>query len=354
MKPFISAVAVLSLGAVPLFAQSSSVYTNFIRQVQFPALEDGSYLEKDVSVESAGSQLSSWPITSGGARFELWALRTAHQSEYLLDSSFVGTYTPTATVSIVTEDPYTTIPRTRADKSFDVFVTVNGLLAGEGYPAAAKGVNFLHHVQSYGTDGTGENINKDNATLFDTVPISTNITTSTKQGTYVVHVPATDLTKARGEERFSIYSLDDYQVPASQLASKYVQIWPMAEGEISGIKDGDLVRFEVPQITVTFKDLYPGSKSYLQAYSGGWIPGKVGAVNLSSYTPNSDAVPLNKVLTIPSSSWNDILDKDGTWTIEMVTETPWGIEPVEKPGKSYVTVVVDRSIKVNSNISTSE
>jgi hypothetical protein len=353
MKPFIPAVAVLSLGAGPLCAQSESVYTNFIRQVQFPALENGEYLEKDVSVESIGTQLSPLAITSGGARFELWAVRTSHQSEYLLDSSFVGTYVPTASVSISTEDPYTTIPRTRADRAFTVNVTVSGLLTGDtlpdgtAIPDAAKKVNFLHHVQSYGAGGTGENINRDNATLSETTTITSNV--EAQQQSYVVTIPASDLTKVRGEERFSLYSLDDYQAPASQLASQFVQIWPVADGSISGITNGQKVLFAMPQISLTLNDLYPKSSTYLQAYKGNAVLGTTGTVVPGSSIELSDTVPKSEVLTLTSSSWNEILDKDGVWTLELVTKTPFDTVRL-----AYVTFTLDRTIEVNSNITTSD
>jgi len=352
MKPFIPMAAVLSLGAVPLFAQSESVYTNFIRQVQFPALEDGTNLEIDVSVPSSGSQLSPWAIDSGGARFELWAVRNAHQSEYLLSEGFVGSYIPTAKVEILTEDSYPTIPRTRADRPFSVKVTVGGLLAGatlpsgDPIPAAAKSVNFLHHVQSYGEGGTGENINPDNATLLETTSLTENV--EDKALPCVVMVPASDLTKARGEERFSIYSLDDYQAPASSLASAKVQIWPMSDGSISGITENQKVLFAMPQITLTLNDLYPDSSTYLQAYRGTWASGKTGYVVPGSSIEWKSTIPKSDVLTLTSNSWDNILDADGVWTIELVTKTIF-----DTLSLGHVTFTLDRTIEVKGNITTS-
>jgi hypothetical protein len=352
MKPLIPMVTVLSLGAVPLFAQSESVYTNFIRQVQFPALEDGTNLEKDVSVESSGSQLSPLAIDSGGARFELWAVRNAHQSEYLLASSFVGSYIPTAKVTIETEDTYPTIPRTRADRPFKVMVTVSGLLSGatlpsgEPVPDAAKSVNLLHHVQSYGAGGTGETINRDNATLLETSSLTENV--ENKLLPCVVMVPASDLTKARGEERFSIYSLNDYQAPASSLSSERVEIWPMSDGSISGITENQKVLFAMPQITLTLNDLYPDSSTYLQAYQGAWASGKTGYVVPGSSIEWKSTVPKSDVLTLTSNSWDNILDADGVWTIELVTKTIF-----DTLSLGHVTFTLDRTIEVKGNITTS-
>jgi hypothetical protein len=361
MKPLIPAVALLSMGAGPLFAQSSSVYTNFIRQVDYPALPNGEYTYKQIdNIPSSGSQISPEKVADGGALFQLWATRAAHQTEYLLASSFVGTYVPRASVSIETDDDYTTIPRTRADRSFRVKVTVSGLLSGDTLgdgtpiPEAAKSVNLLRHWQSYGQGGTGENINRDNATLFETVSIKENVTDNVT--IYDVIIPASDLTKVRGEERFSVYSLEDYyagttKLPASELASKFVQIWPVADGAISGIESGQKVLFAMPQITLTLNDLYPESSTYLQAYKGKWEPGKVGIVVPGSSIELNDTVPKSEVLTLTSSTpWNEILTEDGEWTLELVTKTPF--DTVSLDHKS--AFVFDSTIEVNSNITTSD
>lgn len=359
MKPLIPAIALLSIGAGPLFAQSSSVYTNFIRQIHYPAQADGSYLYEQVDVESSGSQLSPKAIASGGALFQLWAVRAAQQAEYLLGSSFVGTYVPSAKLTIETEDDYTTIPRTRADRSFTVKVTVSGLLSGDTMadgttiPDAAKSVNLRHHVQSYGEGGTGQNINRENATLFETVSLTENVTN--KEFSYEVIIPASDLTKVRGEERFSLYTLEDYyagttKLPASELSSQFVQIWPMADGEITGIVDSQPVLFAMPQITLTLNDLYPDSSTYLQAYKGKWESGKIGVVVPGSSIEVKDTVPKSTVLTLTATSWNDILDEDGEWTLELVTKTPFDTVSLD-----HVSAFkLDRTIEVNSNITTSE
>jgi hypothetical protein len=358
MNLFKPTLAVLSLSAGSSFAQSSSVYTNFIRQIHYPAMENGEYSYEQIDVEPSGSQLSPQKIADGGALFQLWATRPAHQSEYLLASSFVGTYVPRATLSIETEDPYPTIPRTRADRSFKVKVTVGGLLSGDTLadgttiPLAAKSVNFLHHIQSYGA-GTGENINRDMATQLDPVSISTN--TDNQEYNYLVSIPAADLTKVRGEERFSIYTLEDYyagsiKLPASELASQFVQIWPVADGKISGIAGGQKVLFAMPQITLTLNDLYPDSSTYLQAYKGAWQSGKVGVVVPGSSLELNDTVPKSEVLTLTSTSWNEILDQDGEWTLELVTKTPFDTVSLDHVS----AFVLDRTIEVNSHISTSE
>jgi len=116
-------------------------YTNFIRQVQFPT-----GVAWDVTVAASGTQLSQLAIDPGGARFELSAVKSTPLTSYLLNSVYVGTYIPVSTVAISSEDPYTLIPRTRADRPFSVDITVGGLLNGVTDPDPAKSVKFLRHV----------------------------------------------------------------------------------------------------------------------------------------------------------------------------------------------------------------
>jgi len=133
-----------------LLAQNGSTFTNIIRQVQLP---DGP--DWDVGVAASGAVLSPLAIDPGGARFELWTVKATPLTEYLLDSRYVGTYVPLGNLRVRSEDPYTTIPRTRADRPFYVDVTINGLLSDAGAPDAAKNIKFLRHVQSYGAGGHG-------------------------------------------------------------------------------------------------------------------------------------------------------------------------------------------------------
>ncbi len=313
-------------------------YTNFIRQVQYP---DG--IQYDVSVASNGEQLSSLAINPGGARFELWTVKSSPLTSYLLATQYVGTYVPLATVALRSEDSYAPIRRTRADRPFYVDVTVSGLLSGASDPVASKSVTFLHHVQSYGAGGNGDAVDRSAATLLEQSTINTN---GSQTLTYAVNsVPGAVRTKVRGEQRFSVYSLADTNAPASELASKFIQIWPVADASIAGIVDGQLLRFLIPQLTLTLNDLYPNSSTYAQVYKGAAVLGTSGAIVPGSSFVVSDTVPLNKVLTI--TNWESVLTSDGQWTMEIVTVTPFGVERL-----TSVTFNVNRTIKVNGNVTT--
>jgi hypothetical protein len=324
-----------------LLAQNGSTFTNIIRQVQLP---DGP--DWDVGVAASGAVLSPLAIDPGGARFELWTVKASPLTEYLLDSRYVGTYVPLGNLVVRSEDPYPTIPRTRADRPFYVDVTINGLLSDAGAPDAAKNIKFLRHVQSYGAGGTGVAINRDLATLHSQVMMTQN---GTQNLTYVINeVPGADRAKVRGEERFTLFSLPDYQVPeGSQLASQFIQIWPVADGSLAGIANNQMIRFSLPAVTVTLNDLYPSSHTYAQVYKGAPQLGVTGTIVPGSSLLINDTIPVSRVLTL--TNYDAVFDEDGQWTMELVTETPFGLERMH-----YVTFHLDRTIQMNSSVNTVE
>jgi hypothetical protein len=336
-----------SLILLPLFvssahAQSGVDYTNWLRQVQLP-----SGVLWDVSVTGEGEILSPLAIDPGGARFELWTIRADPLTVYLLDTKYVGTYVPMADVTIISEDPntYNATPRTRADRPFIVDVNVTGLLSGDGVPEASKSVKLLRHVQSYGAGGTGDGINRNLATLIDQRTLVNN---AIHRLSYAINsIPGADRTKVRGEERFSVFSQADYQAPESQLSSLYIQVWPVADGSISGLTPNQLIRFDLPAITLTLNDLYPDSRTYAQVYKGNPVLGTQGTVVPGSALIVYEAVPQNRVLTV--SNWDAALTSDGRWTIELLTATPFGIDRL-----AYVSFDVDRTIETNGTFTTIE
>ena len=328
----------LATGA--LAPAQTATYTNFIRQVQMPTA-----VQWDATVAASGTQLSSLAIDPGGARFELWTVKSSPLTSYLLDTKYVGTYVPMATVVIRSEDPYPTIPRTRADRPFYADVTLTGLLNGATDPAASKSVTLLHYVQSYGTGGTGVSLDRTQATLLTQASVTTN---GLQTLTYTTNaVPGSVRTKVRGEERFSVFSIADYQAPASQLASQFIQIWPVADGSIAGITQGMLIRFTAPQLTVTLNDLYPSSTSYAQVYAGNPVLGTAGTIVPGSALVISDTVPNSRVLTV--KGYDSVFPSDGRWTMELLTVTPFGTDRL-----AYVSFDVQRIISMNTAFSTTE
>lgn len=343
MKTLILRLIATSLCGGAIASAQSSAYTNFIRQVQYPGAS-----EYDVSVLPSGTDLSQLAINPGGARFELWTVHSTTLERYLLSSTYVSSYIPVASTVIRTEDNTAAIPRTRADRPFWVDVTVSGLLAsGDGVPEAAKKVKFLRHVQSYGVGGTGVGIDRTQATLLSQTEITQN---GTQNLSFMINsVPGADRAKVRGEERFSVFSLEDsrdtYNVPESQIASQYVQIWPVADGSITGISHGQFVRYLLPQVTLTVNDLYPNSTTYAQVYKGNAQLGVAGKIVPGSAVTIKDSIPQNKVMVL--DGYGDVFDSDGRWTMELVTVTPFGTDRL-----AYVSFDLDRTMKLNGTFVT--
>ncbi|MGJ8632897.1 MAG: hypothetical protein ACSHX7_03180 [Luteolibacter sp.] len=321
-------------------AQDDSEYENFVRQLQLP---DGTVWS--VPVEAEGEQQSMLAIDPGGARFELHTVKSDPLVGYLLDTKYVSTYTPVGEVIIRTEDPYATVPRTRADRPFWVELTAVGLRDGEDDPEPSKKVKVLRHVQSYGIDGTGTDIDRTQASLIGQGFLEDN---GVFQLNYEVSsVPGEDRAKIRGEERFSIYSLEDYQAPESHLDSLYVQIWPVADGQLSGIADNTELSYSVPSVTFTVNDLYPDSQVYVQVYQGDQQLGTEGTVVPGSAIIINESVPQDRTITL--TDWDSVLTANGSWTMELVTSTPFGIDRLD-----YVSFTVDRTISVNGTVTTLE
>lgn len=343
MKNQLFAAAVFLGASGSAFGQAADFYTNFVRQVQLP-----SGLTWDITVLPEGEQFSPLPIDPGGARFEVWTVQNDPVTVFLLDTKYVGTYVPVANVNIRTEDPYNYtggIPRTRADRPIIIDIEVNGLLTGAEYPDAAKSVNLLRHVQSYGEGGTGQDIDRTQATLVRQVSLTDNALH--RMSYSVSSIPGADRSKVRGEERYSVFSLDDYQAPPSQLSSMYVQIWPVADGQISGIEDGEELRFNTPKLTFTLNDLYPDSRTYVQIYPGPSALGTEGLVLPGTGLVVYDSVPHDKTLVV--DDWSHIITESGQYTMELLTVTPFGIDRLD-----HVTFDIDRDISVNGAVTTVE
>ncbi len=340
MKNFLLNLLPWVLAGGPVATAQSTNYTNFIRQHQYP-----SKVKWDVPVAAIGEQLSALAIDPGGARFELWTVRATPLQDFLLDTRYVGAYVPMADVMIRSEDSSSTILRTRADRPFWVDISVAGLLSGETVPVSSTKVKLLHHVQSYGTAGTVENIDRKDATIKLQSHIAAN---GVQTLTYTLSsVPGPNLAKIRGEERFSVFSLEDYQAPECQLASQFIQIWPVADGAIAGLTQNQKVRFSFPQITLTMNDLYPSSTTYAQVYPGNAQLGKTGKIVPGSALPLQESVPQNRTLTL--KNYDAIFDEDGRWTMELVTATTFGIDRL-----AYVSFDIDRTLRVKGSSTTVE
>ena len=337
----IRAILCLSTLALSAAVAAPEEYVNFVRQVQ-----SDSGVEWDVTVTPRGQMLSPEGVGPKGSLYRLWSLHSLTASEYLLDEEFVSSYSPVATIEILTADPYETIPRTRVDQPFVVNIEIGGLLRPDRrgrIPVAATTVHLLHegfvypegeHTLANVQDPVGEEL------------ISGYIK---RNGVTTLRFPWTnlsgpDLTKLEGEEVFTVSSLEDYGVTESVLQSAKVQIWPLAEGSIGGV-DPTVVYTDVPDVTVTLRDLYPDSTTHVRVYMGppNGSPSKSRDLP-TSYVVIDDVIPQNR--TVVLDDLDEIMEETGSYTLEVLHTTPFGTEILDR----FHPIKVSRGIKVRGTL----
>lgn len=369
MKTLNRCLLVTSLSANFGFAEADFTYINKIYQYQL-----GSDVIVDVSpmvnLKPTDTLESKQVVEKGGAEFVLSTVQTSPSGikEYPLAKCSVGEWLPAVKLEVRSKDITSDIPRTRADEPFELLVTVAELQDGPADPEASKKVNLLRHVVSYGPTGDGIGLDRQDpakgaeefaiadSPITKNTPNATDPTLAPKTITFpVTMIPGGDRRKVRGEERFTAMSLPvhevspegiKYDVDAKSLASQYIQVWPVADGKISGITSDTVVRFKAPKVTLTLNDLYPSSTTYAQVYKGEAVLGTVGKA-LEGGVTLSGSLPQNKVLTV--SDYLDYLDENGRWTMEIITDTPFGPTRLD-----YVTFNVDQNIKLNGSFTTIE
>lgn len=337
MKTVISAIL---MALSPSLWADEDDYVNFIRQIH-----PHSGLEWDIGIPGEGSQISPTGVSEKGDLFELWSVHSESITQYLLDEQYVTSYTPNATIEIITADPYTAVRRTRCDQPFQVRFTVTGLLepTDPSYaeaPEAAKIVDYMHAMFGYadgefavGASSEGivveEGTMNGNATATVTFPV-TNLT-------------GPDLTKLSGEEVFSASALADYGVDATVLDSQKLQIWPVATGSLSGFSATGYYEI-VPSVTIVLEDLYPSSTTYLRVYAGEPSSNPTGAQAISdSYVVIEDSIPQDRTLVL--KDLDKYLNKEGAHTLELLHETPFGTDLLDSQ-----TIQVDRTVEFNGAI----
>ncbi|MGD9417974.1 MAG: hypothetical protein Q7R22_003475 [Verrucomicrobiota bacterium JB025] len=342
----VACLAALLTTAAHAGSDEQDEYYTFIRQQQQVT---GTIW--DMPVELVGESLSPMNIEAGGSLFQLWAIHTSEATDYLLDQKLVGAYLPAATLSITTGDPTLAsggIPRTRADQPFYLHTNVSGLLSpGDEIPDAATKVLLEHYAKDY-----PETFSLSRTEVLADGPIDSGYIT--ENGTQTITFPTTSLTgadptKVSGEEHFLIHALadEDNDYSQTELASAMIQIWPVADGSISGITDNQTIDLQVPDLTVTLNDLYPNSTTYLQIYPGAPSLGTTGTKLPGSVLVLDQDKSESRVLTV--ENWGSVVTDDTQHTIELITVTPFGTERL-----ATVTFGANRVLKVRAMITNME
>ena len=312
----------------------SGSYVNFIRQQQ-----QGNGVVWDMPVAATGTSPAALTLDNGGALFQLWSIEQTSAKDYLLDQKLVGAYLPVADIKVATLDPYTRTRRTRVDQPFTVEINITGLLTGLDLPQAASSVLLERHLGNYAAGQTSlDPARAVSGTPFSSAYLSANGPTVLRF--QASSLTATDPTKASGEEHFVIHSLTDGNVSQTQIASGFVQVWPVASGAIKGISSGDNLRFQTPPLELLLNDLYPRSDTYLFLFEGTQVNGTEGTL-VKAYPVDRET---SESTVISVSELDSKITRDGTYTLALFSDTVYGRELLCNP----VTFTVHRTLQVNA------
>jgi hypothetical protein len=320
---------------------------NFIRQIQSSA---GHPLIYDIPILSDEGSVWSNILESDSAIFQLYAVETGvngTQTLKKLDEKTVGTFVPQVEVRFFSEDPHFP-PRTRADKAYGASIIISGMQQGPDVPSYARELIVtrgyeVYDSETYQPTGTsGE--------YADAFNLRTN-------GSFTDHaiiqripgMPKTP-TKVAGTENIRVLTQPEAGWNLSELANAEIQIWPVATASIHGIRPDRIYRDLPKQANMTAFDLYPDSVTYAQVYAGEYVLGTIGTPLPSTVVSFDTYLPQNVKLAL--GDLGELLQEDGTYTLEVHTITPFNDGAPEV--LSHVTFTIDRKIEVNSMLYTSE
>lgn len=299
-----------------------------------------------VPIDAEGEADSPLPVPLGGSRFQIWSVNQDTGERKFLKQETVGAYLPNGSLSISTPDPYDGgIPRTRIDKGFTLEVEVGGLISSstvsDDIPPAAEKVLLDHRVAlSRVAEGALiEPLLEENAEGFAQGFISRNGSDAIP---YLGNLPGDSPTEEAGLEVFKLYALPDGVIAQLEIASAEVQVWPIAEGRIEGLKSDETYK-EAPPTQIVLKNLYPESETYTQIYKGPAVLGKVGTKVTDSVLIHRDVLPRDGQLEL--TNLQNYLTDPGTWTLEILTVTPFGTERLD-----YVTFDLNANMTIRGGL----
>lgn len=305
----------------------------------------GSNVHANISLQSHLIDINAW-----GLSIDLF-LGAPEESQYLpllLSEKTVGTYIPEGTISLISKDTHYP-PRTRADQPYQAVINVAKLPpASQELPAGAPRVVSveqsykLYHPTLFLPAGNGAGEGRYSTGL----ELSLNGTFSLSS--VYQQLPGNLPTQAVGEETFTASVKVGTSQTKATIASATIQVWPVAKVEIQGIPaEGRFIN--VPdKIQADLTNLYPDSITYARIYKGEARLGANGntigssVISYNTYSPQKAVVPINGL--------DDYVKEDGTYTIEIVTITPFNNRQPER--LAYTTFQIDRTIEINSSTTT--
>lgn len=335
MKRSLANFALATLSLLGPLSAGSEDYVNFVRQYQ-----QGTGVFWDMqNVAPKNSAAALYPLDESGALFQLWTIQKIGARDFLLDQKTVGAYLPKAEVKVITRDPYTRVPRTRADQPFSVEINVSDLLSGSNLPQSASSVLAEHHLAAYPEGETSIPVTTaTSGAPYGSGYISRNGVTRFDFQRSAIVQPVTK--KPFGEEHFTVHALSDGTVAQTKIAGGYVQVWPVARGTIEGLVPNERIRFAAPRLTLVLQDLYPGSYTHLQIRNE---KGETVSSDDSKFVLAEDPTDTGKLITV--SDYGLLMKDDGHYTLQLITETPFGSEILHS-----FSVTVDRKLEVRATL----
>lgn len=382
MKSIRLNILLLLLAASPasLMAQSNKAW---VRELD---LELGGQAMVYLPTDLGGAYVPVLPVSSVGNRYRLYAEGTAWDKEvYLLDEKVISSYSPAAKFTIDTGDPYVRgdedtpnyVKRTRADQVYNMTVQISGVKDASTDPA----VNSVHLVV------TGLNYWPD---TYSPLAVTVNDPSTPQDDRKIAKVPydipseeaifkyngvkppmtglmhklnePADKRFSVGEMKFTVWRYAADGVPNTVIAEPRIEIWPMAKASFHGVANNQVFIDAIPEIVFKYQDLYPDSHTYVQIYKGPQKDGTKGTIVATTeckygehYVPG---VPKDSHATVPQnasiavSGLSSYTPKDGIYTMEIVTETPFnGRQSIIL---DHVTFEVDQFITSRGKLSTAE
>ncbi len=299
----------------------------------------------------------SLPIGAKGSRFELWGIQIvsgAIARQELLDTTDVGLYQPAAEITITTGDPYTGFYRSRVDQPFTVSYKISNLLpAAPVIPVAAQKVLVEHYVDLYKADQyTDTNIEK--TTLIRSFYLETNGNHSFSFP--VTNLTAPDLIRRSGKERFIVYALADGTTPQREIAKAEIIMYPASEGKLVGL-DKNKKHRSLPPFSAHIWRSYPGTSTWVEAYSGEFSPGKRGDMLPGTFETAGHITPnFFSEMKFASATTSTASTTETKRTLVLRASSPFPGESIAQGGRilAYETINVENTITVNSLLTTIE
>ena len=279
---------------------------------------------------------SAMPVPEGGSEFDLWAVLTPTPSILNnwstedvwthIGNKVVTGYLPQGTLKITTTDSYNQaegIRRTRVDEPFTLTTTIAGLQPNdEDAPPAAKKVIFDHRVSL--TPLTETVLLPDPTQTPELASQGDIITNGSEPEVYLGRIPSDDIYTTSAIETFSVVALADGETASLVLSTAQIEIWPLTSATFNNINQAG-VYSAMPDFTIDLTNVYPDSDTFLQLYSGPYVEGMTGT-KLNGGLVHRDSKTSNATLAF--NMLESSLPNQGTYTIEVITVTPFGTDAV--------------------------